>query len=163
MIQATCANGVVTEPTIELATTPGRHLRGRPGRAVRRHGDTTVTVTATLADGFGVGPDADGLDSGRCDDGDVHGRVGGRRRATVVTPAAPTVVSGGVCRRCGDGADVDVARSTDGSPTASSPRRRMCRVDVVVVTATLDAAGSAGRSTLPTGWTDDGDDGDVRR
>ena len=51
--QATCVNGVVTAPTIELATTPGLVYVADPAGPYDPTVDTDVVVTATVLDGFG--------------------------------------------------------------------------------------------------------------
>ncbi len=64
--QATCTNGVVTTPTVVLATTPtGVSYVASPAGPYSGTANTTVTVTATLAGGFVVGPDAGRVDPGR--------------------------------------------------------------------------------------------------
>ena len=81
--QATCANGVVTVPTVTPATGPTGVIyavdpAGAYDAARRIY---TVTVTATLADGYGWGQLPDGWLPGVDDgDGDVDGDACRARR-----------------------------------------------------------------------------------
>ena len=64
--QASCVNGVVTVPTVVLATTPpGVSYVADPQPPYDGTVDTSVTVTATLADGFEWAASAAGVDPGR--------------------------------------------------------------------------------------------------
>ena len=70
--QASCVNGVVTVPTVVLATEPlGVRYAVDPRPPYDGTVTTPVTVTATLADGFGWGQTAGWVDTGRPGDGDV--------------------------------------------------------------------------------------------
>ena len=125
---------------------------------------STVTVTATLADGFAWDdPPPDGWAVRSTGDGDVHRRAGRARRVTEVTPVAPTVVEA-VC--------VDGALT---APTLTLPRPTGSRTALSAGPpyapgadgggdgdVGVDGCRLAGRR-LPDGWTmHRGDDGDVR-
>ena len=51
--QATCATGAVTVPTVVLASSPGITYLADPPGPYDGTEDTTVTVTATVHDGYG--------------------------------------------------------------------------------------------------------------
>ncbi len=59
---ATCANGAVAVPTVGLPTTTGVTYVVDPSGPYDGTQDTTVTVTATVADGFEWGAAAGRLD-----------------------------------------------------------------------------------------------------
>ena len=114
-----------------------------------------MTVTATLADGYAWGTLPAGVDVGRRDDGDVHGRRWSAASCDEVTPVAPTVTQA-VCRGWGVGAaDVDVAGDDRWDHLHDVILTgRTCRGQQVTVTATLDDAGVGWPATLtPMGWT----------
>ncbi len=71
--QASCVNGVVTVPTVVLATTPqGVSYVAAPQGPYVGTVDTPVTITASLAAGFEWGTLPDGWDRDRPGDGDVR-------------------------------------------------------------------------------------------
>ena len=91
--QASCVDGVVTVPTVVLATGPtGVSYVVDPAGPYDAHGAHTVTVTATLADGYAWGQLTPGwLPAGRMR----------RRQATFTVDLARRVV----CRGDAGGAD----------------------------------------------------------
>ncbi len=140
--QATCAAGEVTVPTMALATeSGGGHLCRwiRRVRMTRGPSDYTVTVTATLSDGLEWGTIAAGVDVCRPDDGDVHASTLNGDVVCRGDAGGADGDAGGVSWWGVGAADVDVGRRPTGSPTRVDTRsRRMCRAELVTVTATFD-------------------------
>ena len=157
--QASCVNGVVTVPTVVLATTPqGVSYVAAPQSPYVGTVDTPVTITASLAAGFEWGTLPDGWTAGRPGDGDVRRDLHGTTCAEA-TPVLPTVVPA----VCVDGA---VTSHTIALPTtdnitysldpAGDPAGEYPGTDAqtVTVTATLAPAGVAWPDPLPDGWTE---------
>ena len=91
--QATCRNGVVTQPTVVLATTPpGVSYVRTPQGPYSGTVDTAVTVRATLADGFEWGQMPDGWLQVDLVTAQFTVNLVGTTCAAV-TPVAPTVRS----------------------------------------------------------------------
>ena len=154
--QPTCSGGVVTTPTIVLATTPaGVSYASSPAGPYDGTVDTPVTVTATLADGFEWGPLPDGwvevdpvtatypvtLVGTTCDE---------------VTPVLPTVTQA-VCAAGVLTPPSLVLSSTDGITYSADPAGPYAPGQPVIVTATLDDAGVGWPDPLPDGWIRTGD------
>ena len=126
-MQATCANGVVTVPTVTPTPTAGITYVLTPPGPYDGTQNTTVTVTATVAERVRVGDD-------RCPPWTRVDAATATFTVTLVaatcrpvTPAAPSVVAGGVCRWGGDGADVDDCDPTTGDHLHDGSRRRRMR------------------------------------
>ena len=158
MTQATCSGGVVTTPTVVLAgTPPGSSYVVDPPGPYDGTVDTTVTVTATLVDGFAWGQMPAGWtqvdlvtatftvtlvgdDVRRCDAGGAVGDTGGVHRR--VDHHAQHHAGGH--RR--DHLHVEPAGVPAGAYQASPAQS-------VTVTATLTDTGVAWPASLPDGWT----------
>ena len=150
VVQATCTNGAVTPPTITPGPTPGVTYTLAPAGPYDGNVTTTVTVTATLADGFAwTDPLPAGwtevtpttatfqitLTAATCDD---------------VVPVAPALVQA-VCV----GGDVTeptlTLPATDGITYTTGAAPPYAAGQTVVVTATLNE-GFALPDALPAGW-----------
>ena len=145
---ATCANGEVTVPTVTAATGPtGVSYKVDPGGALTpgtvAH---TVTVTATLADGYGWGTLGTGWLSGGSEASKTYTVILPAASCAVVTPVGPTwsmrCVVVGCCQ-----APTLTLPTTDGITYTVDPRLgRMRSCSTVTVTATLTSGGVAGES-----------------
>ncbi len=153
--QATCTAGVVTVPTIVLGTTTGIIYEVAPPGPYDGTKDVTVTVTATLADGYEWGQIPE------------RWQKLGPARATFtvvltgtscedVTPVEPTVTqaacTGGVVTR-----PTLALAETDGITYTADPEGPYTQGQSVLVTATLDAEGVGWPDQLPEGWTETSD------
>jgi hypothetical protein len=153
--QATCANGVVTAPTIVLPTLTGVVFRYEPADLGDGTVDVQVTVTATVQDGYGWGTintpwtRADDttatlplvLDGASCDQ---------------VVPVGPAVTEA-VCIRGEVTAPTLAFIQTDRIAYAADPPGPYTAGQTVTVTATLEPTGVAWPAELPAGWTRDTD------
>ena len=162
---ATCVNGVVTNGTVTVATTPTGvtyvALATPPYAGTQNH---VVTVRAVLLDGYAWGQMPPGwvmtspsaakfvvtLTAGSCQ---------------VVTPVAPSVTEA-VCRNGLIEAPRLTLTNTDRINYSASPPPAYAPGQSVMVTATL-TAGASWPATLPDGWTRTSDTtatylGDVR-
>ena len=148
--QATCATGAVTVPTVVLASSPGITYLADPPGPYDGTEDTTVTVTATVHDGYGWEQMPTGW--------------------TEVTPATATFTVELVGASCDEVAPVAPALTqavcaggvvseptltlavTDGITYTADPGPPYTQGATVIVTATLDPAGVAWPGALPPGW-----------
>ena len=156
--QATCRNGVVTQPTVVLATTPpGVSYVRTPQGPYSGTVDTAVAVRATLADGFEWGQMPDGWLQVDLVTAQFTVNLVGTTCAAV-TPVAPTVRAA-VCVRGAETSHTITPAITDriiysfdpvGSPAGTYPA---FPAQSVTVTATLAATGVAWPNPLPDGWT----------
>ncbi len=149
--QATCANGVVTVPTIHFANTDGVVYTANPTGPYDGNVDTTVTIIAVVEGGYGWGQIDNGWEKRNAVIATLRVTLHGAS-CTSTTPVAPSVVEA----ECVNGAVTaptltlattdDITYSVDKNPPYSAG-------DQVTVTATLDAAGVAWPANLPPGWT----------
>ena len=157
--QATCAEGVVTQPTVVLATTPsGVSYEADPQGPYSGTVNTTVTVTATLADGLSWGQMPTGWTQLDPVTAELTVNLLGAT-CDVVTPAAPSVALA-VCTGGSTTTHSVTPAVTDGitytlNPTGGiySPTAPLS----VTVTATLADAGVGWPDVLPDGWTETSD------
>ena len=160
--QASCVNGVVTAPTVVLATTPqGVSYVADPQGPYVGTVDTPVTITASLAAGFEWGQMPDGWTAVDLVTATFAVTLTGTSCA-VATPVAPTVT----LAQCVGGAVTDhtvVVAATDfvtytldpaGSPAGVYPASP---AQTVTVTATLAPEGVGWPDPLPAGWTETSD------
>ncbi len=105
---ATCTAGLVVPAVVAAGPTTGIVYVVTPASLGNGTSPVAVTVTATVTDGFGWGTISRAVATGRCGDGDVDGDV---VDGVVCAGDAGGADGGpgGVCRRGGDGADVDDA------------------------------------------------------
>ena len=148
VVQATCANGVVTAPTVRLASTVGITYAASPAGPYSGSTPTTVTVTATLRPAFVWGQ----IPPGWTASGSTYQYTVVLTPATCdqVLPAAPTVTQA-LCRGGVLEPPVLVLPETDGIAYTAAPTPAPGKT--VVVTATLTAPGAAWQVSLPPGWT----------
>ncbi len=145
---ASCVNGEVTVPTLELATTDGITYTASPGAPYSP--GQSVTVTATLADGFEWGQLARSWTELTPTTATYVVTFAPATCAEVV-PALPTVTEA----VCAGGVVVPPSlelADTDGITYTAVPGPPYHGGQEVTVTATLDDTGVAWPPTLPAGW-----------
>ena len=150
VVQATCTNGAVTSPMITPATTPGVSYTVAPAGPYDGNVTTTVTVTATVADGFVW---TEPLPSGWTKANPTTATSAITLAAATcvqVVPAAPAVVQA-VCAGGQVTAPTLMVPTTDGITYATSAAPPYAPGQTIAVTATLNA-GSALPNVLPVGW-----------
>jgi hypothetical protein len=153
VVQATCTDGEVTEPTITPTETDGVSYVLDPEGPYDGTESTTVTVTATLADGYAW---ADPLPDGWTQVDLVTATFTVELVGTTcdeVTPVAPAVDEA----ECVDGALTEPTLTlpeTDGINYTTDADPPYAPGQTVVVTATLDPAGVGWPDELPPGWTE---------
>ena len=149
--QATCANGVVTPPTIVLAQTTGVSYVPEPSGPYVGSKPTIVRILATLGEGFEWGQLPEGwapvdatsaaflvtLNASSC---------------TQVDPVVPSVTQA-VCAAGVVSAPSLTLGVTDGITYTVQPASGYTSGSTATVTATLKATGVAWPANLPTGWT----------
>jgi hypothetical protein len=153
--QATCAAGVVTVPTVTPTPVTGISYEVDPAGPYDGTEDTTVTVTATLADGFAwttPAPDGWTYPSGDRVTATFTTLIVGTT-CEEVTPVAPTNHSA----VCTDGTLTDPTLTlplTDGITYGVDAEPPYAPGQTVVVTATLDETDVGWPDELPPEWTE---------
>jgi large repetitive protein len=149
--QATCANGAVTAPEITVPETLGVAYVLDPAGPYVGTRDTTVTVTATLADGFEWDQLPPGWTRVDATTATVSVQLVGAS-CDEVTPAAPALIQA-VCVAGVVWPPSLTLPSTDGISYTVDPPAPYSSGQTVAVTATLAPAGVGWPATLPAGWT----------
>ena len=150
--QATCAGGTVTVPTVVLASSRGiRYVADPPGPYDGTE-DTTVTVTATVQDGYGWEQMPTGWT--RVDPATatfVVELVGAS--CDEVAPVAPALTEA-VCAGGVVSVPTLTLAVTDGITYTADPDPPYTQGATVIVTATLDPAGVGWPGQMPARWTE---------
>ncbi len=150
--QATCVNGAVTTPRIDLANTPGISYVALPPAPYGYDGtaDKQVSVRALLQTGYTWSQMPTGwfeLSGSTA----IYDVVLKATSCQAVTPAAPTVTQA-VCKGGVLMAPILKLSETQGITYTASPLSPYVAGQSVTVTATL-SAGGAWPGSMPTGWT----------
>jgi hypothetical protein len=148
---ATCANGAVTEPTVDVTPTDGISYTVDPAGPYDGTVDTTVTVTATLADGFAwIDPLPDGWTQVDLVTATYTVELVAASCAEVVP-----VVPDNHPAECVDGVLTPPTLTlpeTDGITYTVNADPPYAAGQTVIVTATLDGEGVSWPAELPEEW-----------
>jgi hypothetical protein len=151
--QATCTNGAITDPTVTPEDTPGITYAVSPGGPYDGTQSNTLTVTATLDDGYAW---VDPLPAGwtRVDAETATSTVElTAASCTEVTPAA-SKIDEAACVGGAVTAPALTLSTTDGIIYATDQPEPYAPGQTVVITATLVSTAFAWPGTLPDGWTE---------
>ena len=151
--EATCTAGEVTVPTVVLPTGPaGVTYTVDPAGPYDGTVTSTVTVTATLADGYAWGNL--GAYTKTSNTTATYTETLNAASCTAVTPVAPQV-NQAICRGGVLEPPTLVLADTDGITYTADPEGPYVAGQRVTVTATLDEAGVGWPDSMP-GWTETG-------
>ncbi len=153
--QASCVNGTVVAPSISLPVTTGIIYRVDPPGPYEGSEDTTVTVTATLVDGYEWGDLPEGWEGADTATATLEVTLIGTT-CDEVTPVAPTVEAA-VCVNGAVTAPTLTLATTDGVTYSADPAGPYAAGDTVTITAVLDDEGVGWADELPDGWTREDD------